>query len=655
MAIDWSQIPLDNTSAAPASAINWDAVDKVAGDVKAAPAQQVQDQKSILPRSLWDQLSDFGSAGVHNVLKPIHGLTQAVQHGLAGAADYIAPNSAISQKIRGDTTSDDAALAKWEADYQKSTPDSAGAMAGATAGTIAPFLLSGPAKGLQAAGDYVGSLVPNAIAKAAPLVPRVVSGAAQGGLLSLAAPITEGGDYASQKTEQAKTSALIGGGIPVVGAIGGALYNAAKPLINPNSVVADALRKWLPNGVGAVDELVPGSRPTTAQVAPNPNIVAAEKALSENPAYKPLFDARTVSNNDARWSAVDQIAKTPTDVDAAIAARKAITSPMQDALLENGKPVPADGIIAKVKELANSPLGTRPAIGSAAKDMLATLQENVILDPVTGKATIPPAHLDAIRQNVKDYLAKHTPDGKVGSQQQAAFEPVRGAIVDAIEGANPGYRDYLAQYARHSVPINTMEAGQSIVDNLGMRAAGAGGAAQITLPGISGALKKATSGPYGIAPDAQAALESIQADIQRASISNSVKSSGSDTSYNLKAPGWIGKQLYGENFNGPASPVKWLGGAVGSYFGNLPGAAGGYLGASKLADFASSRVNKVLAEALLNPAKAQELLQPPITNKYLQQLLERSPQAGLLLGNQLNNGIPAGASKYVDLLRSYKQ
>src|SRR6202007_863410 len=100
-------------------------------------------------------------------------------------------------------------------------------------------------------------------------------------------------------------------------------------------------------------------------------------------------------------------------------------------------------------------------------------------------------HLDAIRQNVKDYLAKYAPNGAVGTQQQAAFEPVRGAIVEATEGDNPGYRNYSAKYAHLSAPINTMEAGQTAVDALGSRAVNSSGTPSLSLAGINTQVSKA--------------------------------------------------------------------------------------------------------------------------------------------------------------------
>jgi hypothetical protein len=214
--------------------------------------------------------------------------------------------------------------------------------------------------------------------------------------------------------------------------------------------------------------------------------------------------------------------------------------------------------------------------------------------------------------------------------------------VDSIERANPGYRNYLEKYAKLSQPINTMEAGQSILDNLGNRAPNASGAPQLTLSGFNAQLNKATGGRYGIAPDAEQKLQAVQADLQRAGISNSVRSSGSDTAYNLQAPGWLGQALYGSHFQG-GNLVPSLVGAVSglaafTHGGGLPGAAaaatGAAYGSKKIADFASKRVNDALAEALLNPEVARGLLTEAKQNpRAFQGLLSRFPQMGLLMSN----------------------
>lgn len=597
-------------------------------------------QRYVMEDAPSSPLSDFGSALVHNVMKPLHGAAQFVENGVAKGASLL-PDNPVSRAIINTAAGDNAAQQQWERQYQQSTPDNPASYAGATVGTIAPLALTGVTRGLQTAGDAIASLLP----KAAPAVlPKIVSGAVQGGVLAASNPVDSSDDYWSTKGQQVGTGMTIGGVIPAAGAAVSGLWNSVAPIVNPSSVVRAGLQRWGVPGAINAPEMVPGSLPTTAQAVANPEIVAAEKALAGNPAYKPLFDARSNANNDARWSVINGLAQTPQALSAAVDARKAEVAPLVDKLLTNGAPVPVQPILDQLGALAKSPLGLRPAVGSAAAEMAEQIAKNSTAD-AAGNVTIGPAHLDSVRQNVKDFLAKHSPNGIVGTQQQAAFEPVRSSIVDAIDRANPGYRDYLAKYAQLSQPINTMEAGQSIVDNLGNRAPNAAGAPQLTLTGLSGQVKRALDTPYGIAPEAESALKGVQTDLQRASISNSLRVPGSDTSYNLQAPGAMGRALYGSDFQGgKVLPVLGglAGGGIGFHTGGMfglgTGASAGAMAGKKLADFASKRVNDVLAEALLNPEVAQGLLAEAKANPgspLIQGLLGHIPQASLVMGDSV--------------------
>ena len=89
------------------------------------------------------------------------------------------------QYVNDTVAQDDAALRQREADYQSQVPDSAASTAGAIAGGVAPFVVGGPARALQAVGSRAAGLL-----SAAPkVVQRFASGTAQGGLLGAAQPV----------------------------------------------------------------------------------------------------------------------------------------------------------------------------------------------------------------------------------------------------------------------------------------------------------------------------------------------------------------------------------------------------------------------------------------------------------------------------------
>ena len=623
---------LATPSAAPATGIDALVNQRLSGTLPKPAASA--------PGGFMSQLSDFGSALGHHVLSGLHGGAQLVENSVAASANLL-PDNPVSRAISSTAASDNKAIQDWEAKYQASTPNSAGAYTGATVGEVLPFLAGGAAGKLNDAGKYVaGKLLPDA----APLAQKMASGATQGAIVGAAQPVTTPptmpgdpspqGSYWQQKAAQILGSGATGGILPAAGsAISGgahALWNAAKPVLNPSGVVAPLMSKMVgdsPEALNALSkpqQIVPGSMPTTAQILATPEAVATEKAFANtSPAFKNQLANQANTNNAARMDAVQGLTGAAPDdaLAAAIKARKVAALPWTDpttGTLATGKQVDATPILNQLSALGKSSLGMRPAIESAASDMADSIKRAGTTDPNTGITMIGPGHLDVVRQNVRDFLAKYPSNHAVGSQQDAAFEPVRSAIVDSIEGANPGYRAYLAGYAKNSVPINTMEAARSIADNVGSagRGANSSGTAQVTLPGYSAALAKALkNSPYGIDPEAQKTFQAVQQDLQRESISNSLRSPGSDTAYNLNAPGWLAKQLYGENFGGTPGAAKGVGAALGGLggwftgggFGAAGGATAGAAAMGKLGQLGQSRVNDIMARALSDPEFAAQL------------------------------------------------
>lgn len=635
-------------------------------------AAQPSAQTTQPSRPWYAQIGDSANAFTHHALNIPRGIDQYVTNAVGGVAGML-PDNPISRALQEAARSKNENIRQQEENYQRSTPNSKGAYVGAVAGEAAPFLIGGVAPALNDAGTFVAEktirALPDWAARAAPFLSRVISGGTQGAIIGASSPVTSAGekkvadlvtgehpvDYWNQKTKQVAGGMAIGAAIPAatqtLSAVARGVGNAVAPLFAPQKVVAPALRDWaMQNGddlatvlqnLKSATELVPGSKPTTAQVIANPAMVAAEKTASNNPAIKNLFQARDIANNAARLAQVEGVAGTPGALAAALKARGDATTPVRQAILDNGKAVDAAPILNQLETLRKSPLGIRPTIGAAANDLTAAIKERAT-QGANGELMVSPGDLDSFRQNVKDYLAKHSTNGVVGSQQEVAFEPIRNAIVDAVEGANPGYRAYLADYAKGSRPINTMEAAGRVLDDVSGsgRSANAAGDAQVTLGRYSQALARALKkAPYGISHEGESALRAVEQDLQRASISNSVRVPGSDTAYNLQAPGWLSQQLYGSNFAGTPNAARVVGGLAGGIGGALhggpigatTGAVAGAATMNKLAQMGQERVNAALADALLNPGKAAALLQSqaikgPTKAALAALLAQRAPQ-----------------------------
>lgn len=146
---------------------------------------------------------------------------------------------------------------------------------------------------------------------------------------------------------QIGAGALTGGGLSGAGGVLSGIGRGLQPLINPQatarSYVGNLLGDKAPQVLQNLQNaptFVPGSMPTAAQVAGSPELVMAEKALSNQfPAFKAAQMARSNANNAARIDALQGVAGTPQDLAASLATRKAQTAPQIDKLLTNGNPV----------------------------------------------------------------------------------------------------------------------------------------------------------------------------------------------------------------------------------------------------------------------------------------------------------------------------
>lgn len=662
------------------------------------------------PRGALAQAGDFVTALGHHVMNMPHGAAQLAENGLAKLFS-LAPDNPVSRYVAGTAAADNAAMSEREASYQKSTPDGLPATAGAIAGEVVPLVVGAVPKALDSLGTYVGS-------KVAPMLPaavqkvgaRLASAATQGAAVSAAQPVDtaptlsdlvtgqQAPGYWAQKARATAIGAALGGAIPVVAGGARAAYqgvkNAVAPVLNPASVVAPSIEALLKkdgqlptqdviDSLRAPAPLVDGSQPTTAQVLAggtaggHPQAVMAEKAVSNTPAGKIVFTDRDVANNAARLASLKGMAGSDDALAAAIQARKDSAGPAIDKMLadpvenptvlKTSQPIRAGAITDKIDALAKTSFGTDAVINKtlkALRQQVMDAADNTNVNDYTytpsqlrslkDEPYVRPDLLDGIRQNLRTTISDNSSNGAVSSKQEAGLQPLADHITSAIDGANPGYRNYLESYARSSQPINSMEAARSVLADVAgdSRSANSAGDPQVTLSRIGSALSRATkNSPYALDPATQAGLEAIQSDLQRASISNSIKSSGSDTSFNLQAPGWLAGKLYGSNMTGSAKGAKALAAALGGVGGMITGgpmgAAGGATAGAAIANKASTmgqeRVAAMLARALSEPDYAADLLtqaQQAKTALPAPGVSARIPQMNLLLGQALGQRNP---------------
>lgn len=694
MASAWDSTPAPGARAAPAAPAAGGAASAV------APAGSAWDATAVAPvtpaRSALEQLGDFAAAAGHHAMNLPHGAAQLTENGVAKLFGML-PDNPVSRYVTSTAAADNLAMNDREAGYQRATPDGLPATMGATMGEVAPLLVGGIPKALSAVGDYAGSkLAPLLPSSAQKLGAKLASAATQGATVSAAQPVTSpttltdlvtgqaAPDYWGQKAAGMEFGAGLGAALPIAASGGRALArglkNAAAPILAPATVVAPNLERLLTRDgqipvSDVIDQLksptsfVEGSQPTTAQVLAHPDVVMAEKTVSNTPAGKAVFEDLANSNNAARVAALQGIAGTPEAMEAAIAARKDTTQPMIDKLLNDPKtsqPIRAADVLSKVNQLENSSFSTDPVIKKTLGAIRAQIADAAAKTDVNAYTYTPKQLralkdepyvradlLDGIRQNLRNTISDNASNGAVSSKQEAGLQPLADHIASAIDGANPGYRNYLATYAKASQPINAMEAAGSVLERVagGGRGANSAGDAQATLTGYRTALAKALKGPYALDDQTRSTLEAIQSDLQRASVSNSTTKSGSDTSFNLQAPGWLASKLYGPEMTGSAKGAKMLAAALGGLGGMVShgpfaaagGATAGNAIASKVTSMGQERTAALLAKALADPDYAATLLQQAQQAKTALPppgVSARIPQMSLLLGQALGQRNP---------------
>ncbi|RKP56355.1 hypothetical protein D7S86_08120 [Pararobbsia silviterrae] len=561
-----------------------------------------------MPAFTSGQVGQIAGGAAHGIGSLVNNAANLVEQGVSSGLNAIPGirDTALARAVRSTANADTSSQAKTDQDFSKNA--SPGAQA---ASIVTPFFL--PMGSVADAGSAVGNAVraiPGMGGTAGRLIGAGLGNAATGALASAGSPINPNGpDYWSQVGGNAALGGLLGAAAPAVAsagrAVGSGVTGLLSPVLNPGRYVGQGIANALGDQAGDVaanirsaPQFVPGSQPTTAQAGANPTLVATEKAAANaNPDFKMALAQRGIDNNDARWGALMGVAGTPADLQAAQAARDAAASPLyQQAHAATANVGPAFMRYAQIPEMQQA----MQAAHSAAA-----------LDAAVGRG-VPPVWptptSNTINGSALDYTSRALGDMINDAQRQGANSRAASltALKSSVDGWTqryiPGVQAAKDAYAAGSVPINTMEVGQQIANGLGTRSMNAGGAPEIQMMPFRSGLTQAMRGaPYGIDANALNTLQGIGQDLQRSTVSNSLKSPGSDTAYNLAANGWLARNLYGPAFGGSTGLGRTIAGvgtaAAGHPWAGL--AAAGGIG--KVGQAVGNRLNAQLSNLLLNP------------------------------------------------------
>lgn len=587
----------------------------VTSSVEFAPAHPVRSAiGSVIGGGTVDALDAFQ----HHLMNPLHGAAQLVDHGVDSAANAALPaGNGLRRYINQTVSSDDAAMAQREADYQARIPNGIPAAIGATVGEIAPWMYG--VGELRAAGvlpkvapladvSGIGEKAANLAAKAG-----LLSG--EGAVMGAAQPVT-GSDYWGEKGKQVGIGALAA---PVMAAV----INPAKNLLggvlkyatsNGRNMLADArVAKLYGTDANMLAQLraapsADGFVPTPAQALATPEAVQTERILRNNPQTAPAF-AKAHSNQNAALNAiVEQLSGTDADMASAHAARTAATKPYYDSLA--GNPVPTGGLRDALQLLQNSSMGVRPKIGQAIGNIIGTMDQ--YRNPQAGNA-VDAGILSGIRENIHSYLGDNPT-----AQEKKALAPVADYIADHIDAYVPGYRGNLAAYATASQPINDMQAARQLRDAIAASTLDAGGNQNVDLTKVRALLAKDNREKFPMSPQARSKIEGILAALQQRSVTNNnIAASG---------PGTAADTLRGSSSSVlqrlAAQGAGGAGAVVGSQFSPGIGTLLGYLAATGAAEGVNSANNAVMRQV------GQKAASAPATADAIDAYLARKRNGG---------------------------
>lgn len=367
---------------------------------------------------------------------------------------------------------------------------------------------------------------------------------------------------------------------------------------------------------GGMNDLLPGVKPTTAEVANNAGLAQLERTLRNNQEFTTDFALRDSGNRNAVINAVSDLAGDSGKRASAEAAREAASQEMYRQATA--------ATYAVDDKLAD--LLKRPAVQQAMKraETLASNQGRGFKFNTTSSEAFTGAGVGAKTtqqvtgqglQDLKMAMDEMLSDPSSGFTGKAGdtIKTLRGQIIDWMEGANPAFKAARESYKATSRPLNQMDIGQALRDKLVPALSDYGQGTRLNSNAFAGALRegdataaRAMGRPYGTMNEI---LDKPQQDMLRqvanqlarkANAQDMGRAVGSNTGQNLAGQNAVRQLL------GPLGvPEKWSERAAGNtLFQGLLGLPGKVTG-----NLSEPNILKKLVELGLTPEQAAALLE----------------------------------------------
>jgi hypothetical protein len=328
------------------------------------------------------------------------------------------------------------------------------------------------ATGAGMTGNVLGNVALTLPSVAVPGAATLPGAAAVGGALGFVQPVAS--------DESRLTNTLVGGGAGAGGVAAGRVlkgaYQATKALAEPfteagRSKIAGRVIQRFADDPAAIAQAtsaptITGAVPTLAEQTGDAGLARLQDALrSVDPQINNQIGGRLAENNAARVASLQSLAGDQASRDAAELARSTATRPLYQQATKADYTVDA--------ELAN--LLQRPAVKQAmerAKTLAANQNRSTTFgveaaNPFSGMG-VPTQSSTQIKgmalQDLKMAMDEMLSDPASGFTGKAGntLRDLRGQLVNWMESANPAFKEARQTYAAMSRPLNAMDVGEEI-------------------------------------------------------------------------------------------------------------------------------------------------------------------------------------------------
>lgn len=422
------------------------------------------------------------------------------------------------------------------------------------------------------------------------------------GRMALAGAVPGALEYGSagDRLERAGIGAIGGAAVPALGVAAKTAMSAAEPLFQGgrDAIVGRLLNRVAGSEAPAVQQrlanaapLVPGSMPTAAQVAENGGIAALQRsAQNANPQ---AYSQRAMEQAAARMQALRGIARDDAALAAAEGRRAAIGGMAYDRAAASGID---QGMAGALKPQIASLL-ERDEIQAAIKEAKSLAKsEGYDLGDNLGSVQ----GLQYLKQALDDRIAELPPNAK---NKMRVWSQTSADLKSVLQDIAPDLRKADAVYARLSREPNRMQVGQALVNQMQGALGDYGGLASETGNRFAQALRNAdaasarATGLKGstaekvLGPEQWQSVQSIAQDLARKSNEQRLGLGvGSNTAQNFAM----------QNIAAQSGMPRMVGG--------LLGAPGVNRAVSWVYRDTDQKVNDALAQAMLNPGSAADLM-----------------------------------------------